>query len=618
MPEQYRPLTHAEIKQLENQLCTSANWSDVQVAPSFKPESIRRAHFAGHIRIGDNVRIENVGTLATSGRSSFGNGVRVSVINEAGGREVPIYNTLTAQIAALLALYRNRPRLIETLCGLIDAYAASVSSEVGHIASGASIVNTTSIVNVNVGEAAVINEAARLENGTINSSASDPAFVGAGVCAKNFITCAGSRVDEYSILHNCFVGQAVCIERQFSADNCLFFANCFAALGEAASVFAGPYTVTHHKSTLLLAGLFSFFNAGSGTNPSNHLYKLGPVHQGVLERGCKTGSNAYLVWPARVGAFSTVIGSHYQHFDTSSMPFSYLLEEKSRTVLVPGTAIKSVGVVRDEQKWRDRDNRKSITKLDLVNFDVFSPYTMQNIVSGRNQLENMRIALKGAAPESTQWNNLTIKSSALTNGIRYYNLGIARYLGEKIIERLAHQNLSSLAQLRDALTSQIPVGSGRWLDHAGLIAPEEALHKIIAETETGTMATLEALMISFKTLYDNYAFYEWRWTAALLEDTLATSIDKISPDDIIGVLNDYKAAVEKLNTMTLDDARKEFDDSTKIGYGTDGDPVILNADFEAVRGKFEENPFVKHLRKTTAEKILTADNIIEKLRKIGQ
>ena len=72
----------------------------------------------------------------------------------------------------------------------------------------------------------------------------------------------------------------------------------------------------------------------------------------------RPAQTAYLVWPARVGAFSTVIGSHYLHFDTSSMPFSYLLEEKGRTMLVPGTAIKGVGTVRDEQKWIGRDNRK--------------------------------------------------------------------------------------------------------------------------------------------------------------------------------------------------------------------------------------------------------------------
>ena len=58
--------------------------------------------------------------------------------------------------------------------------------------------------------------------------------------------------------------------------------------------FAGPYKVTHHKSTLLIAGMFSFMNAGSGSNQSNHMYKLGPIHQGTLERGAKTTSDSYI------------------------------------------------------------------------------------------------------------------------------------------------------------------------------------------------------------------------------------------------------------------------------------------------------------------------------------
>ena len=49
-------------------------------------------------------------------------------------------------------------------------------------------------------------------------------------------------------------------------------------------------------------------NAGSGSNQSNHMYKLGPIHQGTLERGAKTTSDSYILWPARVGAFSLVMG----------------------------------------------------------------------------------------------------------------------------------------------------------------------------------------------------------------------------------------------------------------------------------------------------------------------
>lgn len=72
--------------------------------------------------------------------------------------------------------------------------------------------------------------------------------------------------------------------------------------------------------------MFSFLNAGSGSNQSNHMYKLGPIHQGVVDRGSKTTSDSYILWPAHIGAFSLVMGRHVSHSDTSRLPFSYLIE----------------------------------------------------------------------------------------------------------------------------------------------------------------------------------------------------------------------------------------------------------------------------------------------------
>ena len=51
------------------------------------------------------------------------------------------------------------------------------------------------------------------------------------------------------------------------------------------------------------------------------MYKLGPIHQGTMERGAKTTSDSYILWPARVGTFSLVMGRHVNHADTSNLPF---------------------------------------------------------------------------------------------------------------------------------------------------------------------------------------------------------------------------------------------------------------------------------------------------------
>ncbi|MCQ2325926.1 MAG: DUF4954 family protein, partial [Paludibacteraceae bacterium] len=49
----------------------------------------------------------------------------------------------------------------------------------------------------------------------------------------------------------------------------------------------------------------------------------------------------------------------------------------------------------------------------------------------------------------------------------------------------------------------------------------------------------------------------------------------------------------QLDKMIYDDARKEFDLNSQTGFGVDGDASQQRADFENVRGNFENNAFVK-------------------------
>ena len=372
----------------------------------------------------------------------------VAVINEAGGREIPIYDHLSAQLAYVIALYRHRPKLIEKLRALISQYAASVTSSMGVVGAGAKIFNCRTIKNVKIGPAATIEAASRLENGSINSCPQDPVYIGPGVFAHNFIACSGSKVSDGVILAHCFVGQATELAKQYSAENSVFFANCGGFHGEACSIFAGPYTVTHHKSTLLIAGLFSFLNAGSGTNQSNHMYKLGPVHQGIVERGSKTASDSYMLWPAKVGAFTVVMGRHYRNSDTSDLPFSYLIEHEDESVLVPGVNLRSVGTVRDAKKWPKRDKRKDPKKLDLINFKLLSPYTIQKMLNGCEHPAKLKTT-GGEASGYFTYHSVKIKSDSLDKGIRFYQIGIDKFFGNCLIHRLDGKQFTNVQQLAD-------------------------------------------------------------------------------------------------------------------------------------------------------------------------
>ena len=65
--------------------------------------------------IEDDVVIKNCGKIHTEGMSSFGNGTKVAVLNETGGRSVKIWDSLSAHEAYIIALYRHRSKAIRIL-----------------------------------------------------------------------------------------------------------------------------------------------------------------------------------------------------------------------------------------------------------------------------------------------------------------------------------------------------------------------------------------------------------------------------------------------------------------------------------------------------------------------
>ncbi|MBA7474002.1 hypothetical protein ES707_09349 [subsurface metagenome] len=448
-----------------------------------------------------------------------------------------------------------------------------------------------------IGAAATVEGALELEEGTIAGCPEDPSYVGVGVVARQFVILSGARVDTGAALERCFVGQGVRIGKQFSAENCAFFANCEGFHSEAVSLFAGPYSVTHHKSTLLIACYVSFFNAGSGTNQSNHMYKLGPLHQGVLERGAKTGSFSYLFWPSRVGAFTSVVGKHYGNIDTADLPFSNLAEREGRSLLTPAVNLLTIGTRRDAEKWVDRDRRQDPDKLDLIHFDLLNPYTVGKMIMG---VQVLRGLAEGSSKqqETVVYRGVHIRRLLLKMGIRYYEMGIGLYLGQRLAERLEPLcPAGAVADIRKALAPSTSVsGGGKWRDICGLLAPAEKIDEIVESVAQGHIRDLGELQLRLRRIYDSYREYEWDWCIGVLQERLDTAWEKFEPPQLVELIRVGGENAVKLNSILENDAAKEFDEHSTIGYGIDGSREEGKLDFEAVRGSLESNAFIRKLR----------------------
>jgi len=660
--ENFRNITGPETAILKLNGCSCDDWSRVRVKEGFDPSRCVNVIFSGDITLGvfsepftdesgisipsgilnarlhnciigsnviinnigdyianynieDKVVIKNCGKIRTEGISTFGNGTSVNVLNETGGRAVKMWDRLSAHEAYIIALYRHRCDAVRIIEKMVDDYSLSHSSATGTIGQNSRIFNCSNIRNVKFGPFSHIEGAMTLNEGSVNSSAADPVFIGPGVIMEHFIVCSGSVVTESTLVDKCFIGQSCVLAKHYSAENSLFFANCGGYHGEACSIFAGPYTVTHHKSTLLIAGIFSFMNAGSGSNQSNHMYKLGPIHQGIMERGSKTTSDSYLLWPARIGPYTLIMGRHYKNLDTSSLPFSYLIESNDESILVPGINLRSVGTIRDAQKWPVRDKRKDTTRIDQVNFNLLSPYTIRKMFEGREILRKLRTEFPPGTSSFT-YNSMKITGTSLDRGIELYQTGINKFLGNSLIKRLEKRQFKTNEELQRRLAPDQQQGRGEWVDLAGLIAPKNEIEKLLNDVESGKVGSVEELAKSFLELHNSYYDWEWTWVCERIEEETGISVNRMTADNVVSIVEKWEKSVIDLDNLLYEDARKEFTLSSMTGFGIDGGDEVKKLDFEQVRGEFESNSVVAAIQEHIEQKKAFGDELIKRMKKI--
>lgn len=556
--------------------------------------------------IEDGVIIENAGAIYMEGESSFGNGVETSPIMEGNGRSVKIFNRLNSHIAYIVAMYRHNYLMREKINKIIENYSSSKISKFGLIKKHAKIINARLIKNAHIDPYTTIENTDEINNTTIISTKESPSYIGTSVILKDCIVLKGAHIVDGTVIKKAFIGEGVKLGRQFSCEDSLLFANCEGEHGEMFSIFAGPYTVTHHKATLLIASHFSFFNAGSGTNQSNHMYKLGPYHHGFMERGCKTGSNSYILWPSRIGAFSSVMGAHYDNVDSSDFPFSYITEHGyHQTRLIPALNLFGVGLTRDENKWIDRDRRTG-DKKDLIIFEVFSPYTVSKMINAEKILKDIKKNINDIKDDFVTYKNMIIKISSLDKYSQRYSIAIDLYLCGKLLDFI--KNSKNIDDIIKNLNSEKIYNE--WVDAGGLICAKERLDNIIKDIENEKINNIESILEAFKNLYDNYYSDEKSWVIDTIKKRY--SIKNADKEIIIKILKEYISLLKTSYDILYRDAEKEYDISKMVSCGID-DKNFMEEDFKAIRGTVEDNAFVVKYKTDMDEKIKDINKIIDLL-----
>ncbi len=589
----YRQLTQDEIEVLESNSCWAENWENVQVAEEFTPYNFHRVLFYGTVRlgvfekhievtkgftkhsgindttlrnvtVGDNCLIEKVGnfinnytigddcyisnicTMETTDGATYGEGHLVSVLNEMGDGNVILFRDLNSQLASFMVNHFRDKQLKDKLTRLINEEVRITLPDRGTIGNGVKIINTKEITNTVIRDDCEICGASRLSDCTILSSKDDSVYIGTGVICENSIICNGCSITNSVKMQDCFVGEACQITNGFTAEASIFFANSYMANGEACAAFCGPFSASHHKSSLLIGGEFSFYNAGSNTNFSNHAYKMGPMHYGTLERGTKTASGAYVLMPAKIGAFSVCFGKLMNHPDMRCLPFAYLLAYGETMYIVPGRNITTVGLYRDIKKWPKRDKRAASSRKSIINFDWLSPFTVGEIIEGKKILEALRQA-GGDNVSSYNYHEYIINASSLRKGIKYYDIALHIYMGAVLKRALKGGFLQKPTS---------DVGVGEWIDLSGLLLPVTEEQRLIDDIKSGSIESIQEVLNRFYEINDKYREYQWTWTYQMILDYYG--VTEITDATIQRIREDYVKARRAWIAEIRKDAQKEF------------------------------------------------------------
>ncbi len=590
----YRPLTSEEIEVLRSNDCWAEDWTSINVSEDFKPNFMHRVMLYGEVNIGafnknvevsqgfvkhsginnatlrnvtigDDCLIENVGnfinnynigddcyisnisTMETTEGATYGEGNLVSVLNEVGEGNVILFSDLNSQLAAFMVKHFSDKELKEKIRQLIKTDIDNKMPERGQIGNNVKIVNTKEITNCVINDLCEVNGASRLSDCTLLGSVHGCVYIGTGVIIENSIIAEGSSVINSVKIQDCFVGEACQLSNGFTASASVFFANSYMSNGEACAAFCGPFTASHHKSSLLIGGMFSFYNAGSATNFSNHAYKMGPMHWGILERGSKTASGAYLLMPATLGSFSVCFGKLMHHPNTRNLPFAYLIADGDKMFLIPGRNITTVGLYRDIKKWPKRDLRAQENRKSIVNFDWLSPFSVGEILKGKKILENLR-EVTGDNVSQYLYHEYIIPATSLHKGIKYYDIALRIYMGA-VLKRVLKRDPSITPPTTE-------IGTSDWDDLSGLLLPVSEEDRIIADLKDGTIETIQELISRFEEIDANYREYQWAWTYKMICDYY--HISEITLEDANRIHEDYIKARRSWIAEIKKDAEKEY------------------------------------------------------------
>ncbi len=360
---------------------------------------VSRAGTVSRCLVGDGAVVRNVGALTAGVGAAFGNGVEISVGIETGGREVLSFAELTMELASTVAMKRDDREFLEWYAAFVRRYMEECRLPFGIVEPGAVIRNCSRVRDCHIGAGAVVDGAVLVENCTVLSTPEEPAEISHGAVVRNTCVQWGASVTSLAIVESSLLMEHSHVERHGKVTHSVIGPNSGIAEGEVTSCLVGPFTGFHHQS-LLIAALWpdGRGNVGYGANVgSNHTGKA-PDQEIICGEGLFFGLGVNIKFPSDFSdAPYTIIATGVDALPQRvEFPFSLINRSSisypgvssGHNEILPGWVLSGsiYSVRRNEAKFR----RRNLARRSVFDFDVFRPEIIDRMIVARDRLMNIR------------------------------------------------------------------------------------------------------------------------------------------------------------------------------------------------------------------------------------
>eukprot|EP00301_Raphidiophrys_heterophryoidea_P006162 c12509_g1_i1.p1 GENE.c12509_g1_i1~~c12509_g1_i1.p1 ORF type:complete len:670 (+),score=186.12 c12509_g1_i1:35-2044(+) len=442
-----RELSQSEIQLLQGNNNTSDNWQNVHLLVSVQSQAwshIRDCRFRGQVvlgQFGGDVHVDSIplpdgcyrstiidcwigsgalvsdnlilsqswvgpaavimgcGRITCSGKgTTFGNGHVICVGPETGGRDVPIFATMTLEAATAIACMRDDKTNVDNFDNAVKAYTTAVRSSTNVFGDHSRSFNCPILHDVFIGPYGVFETCEAHDVCALSGPDDDVTRVEAHSHVTHSVLQWGCHVA------SALVGNSLLLEQSHATEGAKVIGSIVGhssgiASGECTSSLVGPCVGCHHHS-LLIASVWpqGKGNIGYGANiGSNHTGKLNDQElwpgEGMffgLSTSVKFPSNfveapysmiatGVITLPQRVAFPFALINSSAEHISGISPAFNEIS---------PGWVAGSnmFMLIRNEMKFKQR--MKAKRSCYMSEWEVMRCDTVQMCVRARNALRN--------------------------------------------------------------------------------------------------------------------------------------------------------------------------------------------------------------------------------------